>query len=57
MRHVLRAAALVFGVCNGYHALNVAARLAGVHALRGTMQFDPAVLEAYMAQLDDTHGH
>lgn len=45
-RRILRLSAVTFAACNGYHLLNVAARLAGAYALRDAMKCDPAALNA-----------
>lgn len=56
MRLILRASAVAFAACNGYHLLNCAARLAGAHALRDATKFDPASLEALIAEYEVPHG-
>jgi len=54
MKRILRLATVGFAVCNGYHLISSAARLAGAHALRDATKFDPSVLDALIAEYEAT---
>jgi hypothetical protein len=52
MRRILRLSAAAFIACNGYHLFHCAARLTGLYALRDATRFDPAALDALIAEYD-----
>lgn len=50
LRPVLSLTAVTFAAANGYHLLNCAARLVGLYALKDATRYDPATLDALIAE-------
>ncbi len=50
MKRIISLAAVTFAASNGYHLLHVGARLMGLYALKDATRYDPATLDALIAE-------